>query len=207
MYSYLRSSRKTNATNIQSLNVGKSSKLYQGEMVADGCYDSMTALKSCDMNTLREDTDLAHHFSNYEHILKICETKQNIPQISVQNAAKLLKRMKIHVTDIDGITPLHYINAGDEGVLHYAAVLNSLITEVNNVTLEELNTALGIILYKGHRKDKNSDRSYRTISTCPFIAKSLDLYSRDLYQDLWDDCTSSTQYLATGSSHELASQS
>ena len=54
-------------------------------------------------------------------------------------------------------------------------------------------------------KDKNSDRSYRTISTCPLIAKSLDLYIRDLYQDLWDDCTAATQYQATGSSHELAS--
>ena len=205
IYSYIHSSRKTNATKIQNLKVGKSCKLYQGDMVADGFYDSMTALKSCDMDTLGEDPELAHHFSNYQHILKICQAKQNIPQISVNNAAKLLTRMKTHVTDIDGITPLHYINAGDEGILHYTALLNALIGEVNNITLEELNTALGIILYKGHRKDKNSDRSYRTISTCPVIAKSLDLYARDLYQDLWEDCTSSTQYLATGSSHELAS--
>ena len=118
----------------------------------------------------------SHHFSNYEHIIKICEANQNIPKISVSDAAKLLKRMKTHVTDIDGISPLHYVNAGEEGVQHYAALLNVFITDVNNSTLDDLNRALGIILYKGHLKDKNSDRSYRTISTCPFIAKSLDLY-------------------------------
>ena len=60
--------------------------------------------------------------------------------------------------------------------------MNCVISDVNNATIEELNTALGLILYKGHKKDKNSDRSYRTISTCPFIAKAIDLYLRDLYQ-------------------------
>ena len=113
--------------------------------------------------------------------------------------------MKTHVTDIHGITPLHYLYAGEEGAQHYAALLNMFITDVNNATLDDLNTVLGLILYKGHNKDKSSDRSYRTISTCPFIAKSLDLYVRDLYQDLWDDCTATTQYQTTGSSHELAS--
>ena len=203
IYSYLRSSRMTKTSKIQSLKVGD--KLYEGDMVADGFFDSMTSLKSCNMESLSNDPKLSHHFSNYEHIMKICENGQNIPKISYKNAAKLLQKMKTHVIDIYGITPLHYSHAGKEGIAHYAALLNIFITEVNNATLEELNIVLGIFLYKGHQKDKNSDRSYRTISTCPFIAKSLDLYVRDLYQDLWDDCTASTQYQATGSSHELAS--
>ena len=174
-------------------------------MVGDGFYESMTSLKTCDMESLQSDPKLSEHFSNFKHIKKICQAKQNIPQISLKTAAKLLSRMKTHVTDIYGITPLHYIYAGEEGLHHYASLLNTFITDVNNSTLDELNTVLGIILYKGHRKDKSSDRSYRNISTCPLIAKSLDLYVRDLYQDLWDDCTASTQYQATGSSHELAS--
>ena len=53
--------------------------------------------------------------------------------------------------------------------------------------------------------DKNSDRSYRTISTCPLVAKALDLHVRDLYQAQWDKCTAPTQYQASGSSHDLAS--
>ena len=80
-----------------------------------------------------------------------------------------------------------------------------MITDVNNGAIEELNLALGLILYKGHRKDKNSDRSYRTISTCPLVAKGLDLHLRDLYKDIWDTCTAPTQYQTKGSSHELAS--
>ena len=174
-------------------------------MVGDGFYESMTSLKTCNIESLKDDPKLSPHFSNYDHIIKICEANQNIPKILLSDASKLLKRMKTHVTDIDGIMPLHYIHAGEEGLKHYAALLNTFVTDVNNSTLEELNKALGIILYKGHLKDKNSDRSYRTISTCPFIAKSLDLYICDLYQDLWDDCTATTQYQATGSSHELAS--
>ena len=203
IFSYLRSIRRTKTSSIQSLAV--KAKVYEGDRVGDGFYDSMTSLKTCDMDALRDDPQLSHHFSNYQHILKICQAKQNIPQVSIKTAEKLLKRMKTHVTDIFGITSLHYIHAGEEGIRHYAELLNMFIADVNNVTLDELNTALGLILYKGHRKDKNSDRSYRTISTCPFIAKSLDLYARDLYQEQWDDCTASTQYQASGSSHELAS--
>ena len=83
-------------------------------------------------------------------------------------------------------------------------MLNAIISDVNNATLEELNLAHGLILFKGHKKDKSSDRSYRTISSCPFLAKSLDLYLHDLYHDLWDNCQAETQYQGTGSSHELA---
>ena len=68
-----------------------------------------------------------------------------------------------------------------------------------------MNTALGLILYKGHKKEKTSERSYRTISTCPFLAKSLDLYLRDLHVEKWNKCQASTQYQGSGSSHELAS--
>ena len=80
-----------------------------------------------------------------------------------------------------------------------------MISDVNNCSAEELNLAYGIILYKGHRKLKTSDRSYRTISTCPFLAKCLDLYLRDLYLDQWNALQADTQYQGSGSSHELAS--
>ena len=114
-------------------------------------------------------------------------------------------RLKKHVLDINGISVQHYTNAGDEGTVHFAAQMNSIISDVNNGAIEELNLALGLILYKGHNKNKNSDRSYRTISTCPLVAKALDLHVRDLYQAQWDICTAPTQYQTTGSSHDLAS--
>ena len=157
------------------------------------------------MKALTNDPALTDHFSNYENILKICQKNPNIPLINHEAAAKILKRMKAHVMDIYGVTAKHYVNAGQEGLEHFMNLINCVLTDVNNASVQELNLVLGLILYKGHKKDKNSHRSYRTISTCPFIAKAIDLYLRDLYQGQWDACTAPTQYQTSGSSHELAS--
>ena len=56
----------------------------------------------------------------------------------------------------------------------------------------------------GHSKDKTLARSYRTISTCPLVAKGLDIFLRDLNLDKWNSHQAPTQYLGDGSSHELA---
>ena len=61
-----------------------------------------------------------------------------------------------------------------------------------------------MILYKGHSKDKESDRSYRTISTCPLLAKCLDLYIGQRYYDSWRQAQAPTQFQGEGSSHDLA---
>ena len=203
IYSYLRSIKTSKPSKIEKLTVAN--KVYVGSSVADGFYDSMTSLKTCNLDSLKSDNNLSQKFTNYDHILKICKDNHNIPPVSETIAGSLLKRMKSHVMDFYGVTALHYTNAGKEGLLHFTFLLNSIILEVNNATLEELNRAYGLILYKGHRKEKTSDRSYRTISSCPFLAKALDLYLRDLYQELWNQCTATTQYQANGSSHELAS--
>ena len=87
---------------------------------------------------------------------------------------------------------------------HFHFLLNIIIDEVNLSTLEELNTVWACILWKGHGKDKESDRSYRTISTCPLLAKALDSYVGELYSGGWADVQASTQFQGNGSSHELA---
>ena len=112
----------------------------------------------------------------------------------MDSSTDLLMRMKKNVMDIFSITALHYLNAGREGLVHFNFLLNAIVSNVNNATLEELNLVLGLILYKGHNKEKTSDRAYRTISTCPFMAKATDLYLRDLYHHHWDSCQADTQY-------------
>ena len=203
LHGYIKSCKNSKASCIQKLTVGQ--KVYEGESVADGFFDSMSALKSCDTEQLKCDPSLADQMSNYEHILKICEDKHKIPPITRKICASLLSKLKKNVKDFYSITALHYVNAGEEGLTHFHCLLNAIIDNVNNASIKELNTAHGLILYKGHRKEKTSDRSYRTISTCPLLAKSLDLYLRDLYHELWDGCQAETQYQGTGSSHELAS--
>ena len=49
------------------------------------------------------------------------------------------------------------------------------------------------------------DTSYRTISTCPLVAKGLDIYVRELAIEKWNNLQADTQYQGEGSSHDLAS--
>ena len=59
-------------------------------------------------------------------------------------------------------------------------------------------------MYKGHSKDKESDRLYRNILTCPFLAKCADVYAGKLYGEGWASVQAETQFQGEGSSHELA---
>ena len=164
----------------------------------------MSSLKSTNIKELHDDPQLTQHLSNYEIIRILCSNANRVPPANIDTTTDLLKRLKKDVRDIHNITALHFLNAGDEGLRHFNAIINAILTSVNNASIDDLNRVLGIILYKGHDKDKTSSRSYRTISTCPVVAKAIDLYLRDLYHQLWDLKQAPTQYQGSGSNHELA---
>ena len=106
--------------------------------------------------------------------------------------------MKPHVNDVFGITANHYTYAGQAGLKHFYLLLNHLISDVNNTDISEVNSAYACILFKGHGKEKSSDKSYRTISTCPVVAKALDLYIRDMNIVSWNDDKADTQLQGEG---------
>ena len=112
--------------------------------------------------------------------------------------------MKPSVNDVYGVTINHFKYAGPASWRHFHFLLNSLLHDVNNTSIEEVNTVYACILFKGHKKDKSSDRSYRTISTCPVVAKALDIYIRKLHIESWNNDQAETQFQGEGSSHELA---
>ena len=201
-FSFIKSNRTTTPRQIESLVVG--TKVYHGAQVPDGFYDSMSSIKTCRYDRSEVDPQFAEHLANHDHILALCKNKCSIPQIDIATSTSLLKRMKKNVYDIFSVSPLHYLNAGEEGLAHFNFILNAIISNVNNAKLDDMNLVLGLILWKGHKKDKNSDRSYRTISTCPLLAKATDMYIRDLYNKQWNTCQAPTQYQGEGSSHELA---
>ena len=116
-----------------------------------------------------------------------------------------MKSIRKNVNDFYSITALHYINAGQAGYDHFHSLLSAVITNVNLAGITELNTSYDCVLYKGHRKERTSDRSYRTISTCPLLAKGLDIYVRDLCLVAWNDQQAPTQFQGEGMSHALAS--
>ena len=187
---------------IQKLTVGD--KVYVGDSVQDGFYDSISQLKSRDDASLDNDAKFNEFSADYHNIIEVCKHGSPIPPISETDSFKLIQKMKKDVSDVFGISVNHYNYAGPAGWKHFNLLLNSLLEDVNNTNIEEVNTAYACVLFKGHKKDKSSDRSYRTISTCPVVAKALDLYIRDLKILSWNDDQADTQFQGEGSSHELA---
>ena len=97
------------------------------------------------------------------------------------DAFALLKKLKPTANNFYSVSPNHYNYAGSAGGRHFHLLLNALNSKVNNISIVEVNTAYACILFKGHGKDKTSDHSYRTISSCLVFAKALDLLRRDQY--------------------------
>ena len=111
--------------------------------------------------------------------------------------------MKANVCDHFNVSALHYIHGGPHAVQHFQLLINSAIDDIEKTTCDEFNDAHACILYKGHSKDKTLASSYRTISSCPFVAKALDFYVRELSIDEWNDAQPETQFLGRNMSHEL----
>ena len=143
--------------------------------------------------------------NEYHHILDICKSGLKIPALSLAKVADILTSMKKHVNDFYSITSLHYLNAGDEGIFHFFHLMNAVISNVNISGIAELNTIYAIVLYKGHGKNTEDTRSYCTISTCPILAKALDIYLRGLSCGEWTSQQATTQFQGQKMSHELAS--
>ena len=202
VYKSIKASKRSRVRKIQKLTVGK--KTYLGETVKDGFFDSISGLKTRDANHLDSCATFQEFSQDFQNILEVCRHGAPIPSISEKKCLELLQKMKPDVTDIYGVTVNHYNYAGPPGWNHFHLMLNCLISDVNNINVEEINTVYACILFKGHNKERSSDRSYRTISSCPVVAKALDVYVKDLNIESWNHDQSDVQFQGEGSSHELA---
>ena len=202
VYRAIKSSKTAFTGQIPYLTVGETN--YPSHLVHDGFYDSISRLKTKDQEALEASHSYMSFVEDYQYVLKLCKDKKTIPELSLDDACRILFKMKPHVSDYYSITPLHFINAGVQGLIHFHFLLNHVIRDVNLATVEELNVAYALLLHKGHGKVKTSDSSYRTISTCPFISKALDMYIQELFISKWFLLQAPTQYQGMGSSHELA---
>ena len=198
----IRASRRNNIGNINLLHVGD--KEYVGEQVGDGFFDSISQLKTRDPGKLESSPHFKNVASEFLSILELCKSGKPLPQITREKSLQILQRMSPDVNDFFGVTPNHYNYAGPTGWDHFYRLLNALIDDISNITIFEVNAVHACIYFKGHGKDKSSSRSYRTISTCPVVAKALDLFIRDLSLDVWNKDQAETQFQGEGSTHELA---
>ena len=89
-------------------------------------------------------------------------------------------------------------------MLHFHLLLDCLIADINNTSISEINIVYACILFKCHGKEKTSDRSYRAITTCPVVAKALDLYIRDMHIHSWYQNQATNQFQGEGSSQLAA---
>ena len=175
-----------------------------GDTVSDGFFDSISNLKTRDFNSLKDSESFISFSDDYKNILEVSKHLDPIKHISEKEAFELLHAMKANVVDFFGITINHYKYAGPAGWRHFPVLLNCLIDDVNNTVIKEVNTVHAIIIFKGHGKLKTSDRSYLTISTCPVLAKAMDMYVRKINISTWSLEQASPQFQGQGSSHELA---
>ena len=199
---------KSTKQHSESLKVSKMTvgdMTYRDEFVPDGLFESIRQLKTKD-NCIGDTATSSSpdYCAEYENILEICRAGAEIPQISKKRAFEILKGIRKNVNDFFSVTALHYLNAGEAGLVHFHFLLNAIITDINLAGLPELNTIHAHILYKGHGKDRTSERAYRSISTCPLLAKALDIFVRDMSIDDWNSQQADTQFQGSGSSHDLA---
>ena len=202
IFSSIKRSRLSKNRRISKLEVG--CKLYPAESVKDGFYDSISNLKTLDMAALQASEYFCDYEDDYHNILELCRHGNAIPPISEKDSTLLLKQMKPDVCDLYGVTPNHYIYGGPAAWKHFHCLLNNLISDISNTTIKEVNSVYACILFKGHGKDRNIDKSYRTISTCPVVAKALDIHIRKQNINKWNQNQADTQFQGEGSSHELA---
>ena len=80
-YAYIKSCRKTKPRKVEELKVAN--KVFVGPAVCDGFYESMTALKQCNMDDLRTDPNISSKLVTYENIMQLCKNQPHIPTISL----------------------------------------------------------------------------------------------------------------------------
>ena len=202
LYQAVRAARRSSGPDVKKLFVRD--RVYEGEEVCDGFFDSISFLKTEAHPDLKSSLYFNSANEDYENILKICKHGTKVPKISLEKTRKILASIRPGVNDYYSITGYHYQYAGESGLLHLNFLLNAIIDDLNNASVDELNTVWACFLHKGHGKDRTSDSSFRTISTCPLLSKALDTYISDIYGQTWEEHQARTQFQGKGSSHELA---
>ena len=200
-YKHLKTARASFSKKISEIKVGD--KVYSDKDVATGFYHNIENLKT-NLDPATENCSKCIGFKfDYKLITEICKAGEKIPPLSLIEAEKLLHSLKPSVCDHWSISANHYINGGPIALKHFQLLMNLAFDDIENTTIDEVNTAHACILFKGHKKDKSLASSYRTISSCPFIAKACDTYIRNLSVDDWHDARAEVQFLGPGMSHEM----
>ena len=134
-----RAAARSHVPNVKKLQVV--GKVYCGDSVADGMFDSLNSLKAPTMDQYDKLPSYIEAVSTYDQIMKLASIGDKIPTISAVKGEKLLRGLKSTVTDFFSITSLHFLHLGQAGVGHFVFLLNAIISNINNAaSAEELIT-------------------------------------------------------------------
>ena len=133
--------------------------IYEDDNVCDGFYGSILHLKTRAHEDLQSNAIFISANEEYLNILKICQQGAKIPAISVEMTRQILYSIRPTVSDHASITAYHYRYAGSAGLAHLHGLINAIITDMNNMAVEELTIVSACILHKGHGKNKNQSVS------------------------------------------------
>ena len=121
-----------------------------GKSVRDGFFNSMSTLNSSDMTRIYSSPSYKSAAANHTTIRKICTSGLRIPPITSRTATEILYSIKPDVNDLYSVTARHYTNAGVEEARHFHILMNLVISNLNLLSLPELNSVWAMVLYKAH---------------------------------------------------------
>ena len=136
-FAAIRRSRKSNAYQINKLNVGNNT--YVGNQVQDGFYESVCSLKTCNPERLHKSQHNQESLDGYRHIIDLSKGGIRLEPITEIGAFNLLQGMKPNVPDYHYVTPNHYNYAGSSGWRFFCLLLNTLISDISNTSISEAN--------------------------------------------------------------------
>ena len=150
-YQRVRLTRKSSNIPIKKLHVRD--RVYEGDNVCDGFYDSIAHLKTEAHENLYDSETFVSANVEYHNIIRICKEGIKVPPISLQQIKTILTSLRPNVCDFSSITANHYLHSGNPGLVHLQELINALIADMNNLRIPEVNTASACILHKSHGKN------------------------------------------------------
>ena len=87
----LRAAAKKSSPEVKRMKVGN--KVYEGQTVADGMFESLNTLKAPNMEEYSVLPSYREAVETYRHIMKLASSGKQIPLLSVAKGEKLLKKI------------------------------------------------------------------------------------------------------------------
>ena len=114
-------------------------KVYAEVEVSDGFYDSIASLKTKAHVNLELSENYNSAREQYSRIIDLCKKECKLPKLTLEKSREILDAIRPAVNDLYSITGYHYKYAGQEGVLHFQALINATIDNLNNLSVEQFN--------------------------------------------------------------------